>query len=98
PRRPPPRSTLFRYTTLFRSLRLDLDGASGVVGETGEGQNREGDISLTGFLTIGVGGPVLLVQFECLDQGLVELVGIPSDEVVEQDRKSTRLNSSHVKI
>src|SRR5439155_13286383 len=56
--RRPPRSTLFPYTTLFRSLRISK--------------------------------PVLLAQF---DHAVTLAAG-----GVEQDRKSTRLNSSHVAI
>src|SRR5437660_8904592 len=62
--RRPPRSTLFPYTTLFRSGMRVLDLAGGT-----------GDIA-----------------------GLfAERVG-PTGEVVLTDRKSTRLNSSHVAI
>src|SRR5436309_11876456 len=65
--RRPPRSTLFPYTTLFRSRveerRLVDHGAAGDVEEPGRGLHRR------------------------------EGVGVEA-----QDRKSTRLNSSHVKI
>src|SRR5438874_3926223 len=60
--RRPPRSTLFPYTTLFRSRRGDVDQH--------HGRSRRDDLT----------GPV----------------GV--DRVVELDRKSTRLNSSHVEI
>src|SRR3989442_1921993 len=64
--RRPPRSTLFPYTTLFRSdphVNIDISD---------DGLKKVADkISRTGF---GVGS------------------------VVEPDRKSTRLNSSHVRI
>src|SRR5215212_10998652 len=55
--RRPPRSTLFPYTTLFRSCRLD-------------------------FLARGLGNPLLVAPL--------------SDAC--RDRKSTRLNSSHLGI
>src|SRR5437870_9902574 len=63
---PPPRSTLFPYTTLFRSLKerqqqLSLVGAEGVV--------------VTDLRPVG----------------MIQVDGT-------QDRKSTRLNSSHVAI
>src|SRR5438128_7765718 len=66
--RRPPRSTLFPYTTLFRSLidqsrEVVIDAASGV---TGAGRTFARDL----------------------------LFG----EVAEEDRKSTRLNSSHGSI
>src|SRR4051794_41253936 len=62
--RRPPRSTLFPYTTLFRSL--------------GEQGPRAGDL--------GIFRPFRL--FRCGDQG----------ERCREDRKSTRLNSSHPSI
>src|SRR2546422_8558845 len=64
--RRPPRSTLFPYTTLFRSLNL----------------GRPGPTDLKGPAGLGVG--VLLAGLL-----LVQLLGR------RQDRKSTRLNSSH---
>src|SRR5690606_39939022 len=61
--RPPPRSTLFPYTTLFRSLSLIM-------------------ATMT--------QPALLL----LDEHTAAL----DPRTAQQDRKSTRLNSSHVKI
>src|SRR5256885_12430073 len=66
--RRPPRSTLFPYTTLFRSLALLVRVAGAEEGEQAEG---------------GAGDVVLVV----LVAGLGAL-----------DRKSTRLNSSHLVI
>src|SRR6266496_5495862 len=61
--RRPPRSTLFPYTTLFRSIRQAAD-------------------------------PVLAGA-----RGLAFLASLALGELaVEEDRKSTRLNSSHVEI
>src|SRR2546430_9853526 len=68
--RRPPRSTLFPYTTLFRSLvRLRLAIESPQPGETGGGVAR-----------------------------LVETALNDEPENGTQDRKSTRLNSSHSQI
>src|SRR5690349_23773161 len=78
--RRPPRSTLFPYTTLFRS---PTGGPTGPL--PGEGQCRHGPHQLG-----AAGDPELRV-----DLGQVVLHG-PRTE--EQDRKSTRLNSSHVEI
>src|SRR3989442_3972971 len=64
--RRPPRSTLFPYTTLFRSHRAGGD-APGAEGERQRGADRDP----------GVGDP---------------------DRRRAGDRKSTRLNSSHVRI
>src|SRR5690606_41969383 len=80
--RRPPRSTLFPYTTLFRSL---TDAAAPAqLGD--EGRHRE-----TVVLPGGAGGDGLA------DRGGVVAPG-PTSRDDERDRKSTRLNSSHVKI
>src|SRR5258708_30662935 len=68
--RRPPRSTLFPYTTLFRSVLADD--------------------------TL----PGLLARAPAANRLLVDLAGAPSTELVDalkaiEDRKSTRLNSSH---
>src|SRR3712207_8994345 len=79
--RRPPRSTLFPYTTLFRSL--DILAHRLVDGRA------EDDVG------VGIGGlgdhARGLVQF---DHAEVRAAG----DVVEEDRKSTRLNSSHANI
>src|SRR3712207_8803677 len=72
--RRPPRSTLFPYTTLFRSLVLD--GAA-------RGEDR-----------LDVVGDDLQVHRVVG----VALPGLDVGEVGDQDRKSTRLNSSHANI
>src|SRR3712207_7371288 len=77
--RRPPRSTLFPYTTLFRSRAYDqqLEGQ----------EDRPGaDLFFVGYLAreLALGPPVV---------GLPDQVGRP-----QQDRKSTRLNSSHAII
>src|SRR3989442_4749080 len=64
--RRPPRSTLFPYTTLFRSEKL-FEGKSGRLARVDQ-----------------------LVRLDV--PALVE------EDVLEKDRKSTRLNSSHVRI
>src|SRR5690606_39349926 len=78
--RRPPRSTLFPYTTLFRSLGGEIPLLElGVAGP------------LTGEDVGGVG-----LAGEALEVGAVGADG--RGAVAEGDRKSTRLNSSHVKI
>src|SRR5256885_10957279 len=67
--RRPPRSTLFPYTTLFRSA-LDLPGF-------GHSPMPREEISINGYARI-----------------LDALLG----EISSRDRKSTRLNSSHLVI
>src|SRR5256885_9808390 len=69
--RRPPRSTLFPYTTLFRSCMANPDTAQEVEKTTTEGR----ELNITGTPTIFVNGR--------------RIVG---------DRKSTRLNSSHLVI
>src|SRR3712207_7249185 len=72
--RRPPRSTLFPYTTLFRSL------AALQVGREQVHHLDAGHEDL--------GGSRLLLEGR----------GLPVDGVLLQDRKSTRLNSSHANI
>src|SRR3712207_8608356 len=80
--RPPPRSTLIPYTTLFRSVvRLALDTA--VPGSV---------VRLAVPVLFAVGLVVLLVvRHEVAQREPV----MARDEVDARDRKSTRLNSSH---
>src|SRR5256885_10788474 len=73
--RRPPRSTLFPYTTLFRSKKLMLALAA-------------------------AGDRAGAVQYARVYQELVrqELEMEPDSEIADLDRKSTRLNSSHLVI
>src|SRR3712207_7854444 len=73
--RRPPRSTLFPYTTLFRSALVDL-------------------LEVGGHLAHVVVADDALDVLEAAD--LVGDVGLQVDPV--EDRKSTRLNSSHANI
>src|SRR5690349_23110634 len=71
--RPPPRSTLFPYTTLFRSLPA---GTGKAVGKAAAAHRN-------------------IVDWRREDSRLDQiLIGL----LVRIDRKSTRLNSSHVEI
>src|SRR2546430_12783168 len=72
--RRPPRSTLFPYTTLFRSEIGEIRV------EVGADRSRIGHRSVDRRHRIG------------------ERVLAVAEEPVEQDRKSTRLNSSHSQI
>src|SRR3989442_3119455 len=80
--RRPPRSTLFPYTTLFRSLVV-----SGVVQERDRSLIRE---ALDEIAPADLGR----AHFHFARCGLDQ----PLDDVSRLDRKSTRLNSSHVRI
>src|SRR3712207_9112862 len=96
--RRPPRSTLFPYTTLFRSLsegaddgnlRIDLSLAlahSEIAPDAGMGLRR---VSVE-LRHVGNGAPCC-----SLGRSRPEGIGI---KAVEADRKSTRLNSSHANI
>src|SRR5256885_6852493 len=88
--RRPPRSTLFPYTTLFRSAqllqvrlleRLDDDRGVAMV-PSGRGKNRH--------------QAPLDRQADRLVVGRMLDLGVDTDRAV--DRKSTRLNSSHLVI
>src|SRR3712207_7565804 len=86
--RRPPRSTLFPYTTLFRSTRLPAEQA--LVHERRDGRERVGgDVPRRGRDTLG------RVQGEAAGED-----GQPAEEglFLGRDRKSTRLNSSHANI
>src|SRR3712207_9333277 len=96
--RRPPRSTLFPYTTLFRSY-LDsddpLEKGPQIIPQSAQGLKRHigaikglKELRETQMEEIKKGtgphGGALLLQMEMADKGL--------------DRKSTRLNSSHANI
>src|SRR3712207_8208453 len=87
--RRPPRSTLFPYTTLFRSARGRLERLENLDEETaelvsriGETETRRGE--LEAMITAG-------------RQGAADRLAKKVQENLT-DRKSTRLNSSHANI
>src|SRR5256885_11088211 len=85
--RRPPRSTLFPYTTLFRSLEADVGErreARGHLGGVGEERARLGHR-----------------EIEHVRDAAAAAVGAFAADVedfIAIDRKSTRLNSSHLVI
>src|SRR5689334_23984743 len=85
--RPPPRSTLFPYTTLFRSIMIDAPTKA----EFG---------SLYAYTKAT--HDALDATFHLLTDHLNAPAGSPADAArltsIEEDRKSTRLNSSHSSI
>src|SRR3712207_7165186 len=86
--RRPPRSTLFPYTTLFRSLFA-------------EPQRSRVDISLQYANLLGdvVIKPVAKPLAQAPEGGGAEHVPLePLGRALTADRKSTRLNSSHANI
>src|SRR5690349_23173327 len=90
--RRPPRSTLFPYTTLFRSV-----GGLWMTGSVGKNVIIGGTLALTlnGNTINGTGGLGILVD----NASAYSLtINAPITLGGAQDRKSTRLNSSHVEI
>src|SRR5687768_17649827 len=83
---PPPRSTLFPYTTLFRSARVDVEHVSlrAAAGQTDAASLTHGDELDSGDRTQLGAGRVHHPRWPQRDPG-----------AEERDRKSTRLNSSH---
>src|SRR3712207_7963109 len=81
--RRPPRSTLFPYTTLFRSPRIALDQTTGNIAVTWHDARERSANSFRQNDETRFWGTV----------------GVPTaTEAGVQDRKSTRLNSSHANI
>src|SRR3712207_8017890 len=80
--RRPPRSTLFPYTTLFRSRALLEQGTrlADVLGREERRQPAVGDLAAE-------------LRVLRADRGHVD-----RDPLLDRDRKSTRLNSSHANI
>src|SRR3712207_8570960 len=85
--RRPPRSTLFSYTTLFRSTtalgarRIDRNGSNGMHRRT-----LLGSVAAASAALVGPAHAVLAQRAEATPGG------------TNVDRKSTRLNSSHANI
>src|SRR2546426_7767685 len=80
--RRPPRSTLFPYTTLFRSLQAEVFLKSDAGGR---------------FLPLDA-AQRLRVQLAAGEAGARPLQPLRLGERADGDRKSTRLNSSHLVI
>src|SRR5256885_9344117 len=82
--RRPPRSTLFPYTTLFRSEGLALGGLGGA--------DTKLDLAVLGPLLDSLGAKPAALEVDRLEDQVV------LDHRGRVDRKSTRLNSSHLVI
>src|SRR2546422_6516163 len=89
--RRPPRSTLFPYTTLFRSLVQEPE-----VGKVYEGVVKS-TTAFGAFIEIlpGVEGLLHISELQHGRTERTEDVVKKGDHVRVKDRKSTRLNSSH---
>src|SRR3712207_7824942 len=88
--RRPPRSTLFPYTTLFRSLLVEEVGDRLV--DRRHDRPGAGDVR-RGLCPPAFGHLVLLVS-----DGRANLASSHARGFAVSDRKSTRLNSSHANI
>src|SRR3712207_7616945 len=87
--RRPPRSTLFPYTTLFRSIdHRVLADMSTEIDEGRHENDARRDIGATAHDRARNGAKA------CSPEPVLA----PSGELGRQDRKSTRLNSSHANI
>src|SRR3712207_8221528 len=84
--RRPPRSTLFPYTTLFRSTDDD-----------GHGSHVSGTIAGTGHASGGMANPHSTIGMAPNAKLHVYSANL-GPSLLDQDRKSTRLNSSHANI
>src|SRR3712207_7179118 len=82
--RRPPRSTLFPYTTLFRSKRIVLGSPVRRIKQGGKSVTVESDRATVNAKRVIVAIPPTLCQRIDFSPAL--------------DRKSTRLNSSHANI
>src|SRR3712207_9381116 len=96
--RRPPRSTLFPYTTLFRSLQPQI------LGGAQEKDRRAGTENVAGLVGFATALRLAYDEFDARNahsRGLRDrlLDGIPARvPYTRVDRKSTRLNSSHANI
>src|SRR3712207_7436373 len=88
--RRPPRSTLFPYTTLFRSALQQTAVAANTEGMVGAAVRAQRCVDQAARLRLdGVRGHALM---------FVARGRVFADRRQEADRKSTRLNSSHANI
>src|SRR5437762_10981352 len=84
---PPPRSTLFPYTTLFRSETVDV--------RVREVLGHDDDRSAVATTDVGDPGAGLELRLHPVERGNPRGGEHGAIAGAEEDRKSTRLNSSH---
>src|SRR3712207_7887651 len=91
--RRPPRSTLFPYTTLFRSRRTrQRRSRSSVVYAVVKAGGRQHKVAVGDRFTVN------RLVGEAGDTVTLPALLLVDGETVTRDRKSTRLNSSHANI
>src|SRR3712207_9506570 len=96
--RRPPRSTLFPYTTLFRSASFRDSVADGGVGVEGlEADYAGGRLTGMASAVLGESGATLAVRGALEGAAIEELVWKRDGRAVG-DRTRTRLKSSHANI
>src|SRR3712207_8631849 len=88
--RRPPRSTLFPYTTLFRSRRLQHDAGAGPAGQLRALGHDDAELRRDHVQ------PLRGIDTDLDQRALTAGTGRASG--ASTDRKSTRLNSSHANI
>src|SRR5437868_1431493 len=92
----PPRSTLFPYTTLFRSAGLPEDGELKPAKKAAE---KPADLrALEDSLQQSLGTKVVIRTKKNPAKGTLQIHFFSFEDFDRIDRKSTRLNSSHVSI
>src|SRR5690606_39465635 len=97
-----PPSTLFPYTPLFRSCHVDGAAEGGYRVDTPTAAARAGESGWTGRLVVPGDPEQSLLYRKLVDRRppvgqQMPLLRTPLDDRAREDRKSTRLNSSHVK-
>src|SRR4051812_49728387 len=90
--RPPPRSPLFPYTTLFRSLAMASDAL--VTNQTTADHAK----AIAAKMSRDEQRMVFLGKKLIANYGCMSCHAINGAENLSSDRKSTRLNSSHMSI
>src|SRR5690606_40367655 len=92
---PPMLSMLFPYTTLFRSIVINgvAAGVFHIDRRTGAVANQQGAVDVAHQMRTGGH-----VHYRFIHAGVRVEAGDGAPLLTFQDRKSTRLNSSHVKI
>src|SRR5690242_20960298 len=95
--RRPPRSTLFPYTTLFRSPASGEGGAI-QLGDAGVAGQRHCDAHLGLDQLEHVSDSSAASSCERIGPGPPEQHEVRAEREHPEDRKSTRLNSSHMSI
>src|SRR2546430_17042087 len=96
--RRPPRSTLFPYTTLFRSYLPAVEMVFIARGAHGKAMARRGSVRLIGRWGVQNVRATVTDNVARIAGSDIVLLTVKSQDTAAADRKSTRLNSSHSQI